>query len=64
MTKRYLYKDPKNDVVVGYDSRLPLAEECARYTARTYKGKLYVQEEGERPSLIEDFSDEKKKHKN
>jgi len=63
MTKRYLYKDPKNEIIVGYDCRIPRAEEMAKYTARVYKGLLYEQIEDGKPTLLEDFTHEEKKHK-
>jgi hypothetical protein len=60
--RRYLYEDPKHEITVGYDCRIPNAEEMAKYTAKLYKGKLYVQENGP-PKLIDDFTHEKKKLK-
>ena len=63
MTKRYIYEDPKNEVIVGYDCRIPNAEEMAKYTARVYRGKLYKQEDDDSILLIGDFIHEEKKHK-
>ena len=63
MIVKYLFEDVEEKIVVGYDCKLPRAKEMARYTAKTYKGKLLGEEESGNVALIEDFSNEKENNK-
>lgn len=63
MIVKYLYEDVENQILVGYDCRLERAKEMARYSAKSYKGKLLGEDSSGNVSLIEDFSNEKKEYK-
>ena len=56
MIQKYLFQDPSYDITVGYDCRLPEAKSMATYTAKTYKGLLYSENEAGERVLISDHT--------